>query len=108
MRDRSSIDVIAGVCTGTALVVMLLVSCRRPVPLDRELHGSIGRALAKESFRLLAPGGQMTLITRDTETFPQPALEILVKTFKREARRAGAGIVNIHLLQTDPLRPIDV
>jgi hypothetical protein len=108
MRNSRSIDVVAGACILTAGLGVLIASCERAAPLDRELHSAIGQALAQESVHLLGPGGRLTVITRDTEAFPQPALDLLFKSFKREAARAHAQIGDVHLIQTDPLRPIDV
>jgi hypothetical protein len=108
MRNSSGIDILAGICLTGALATILFVS-REPSPgLDRALHTAIGRALAKETLSLLGPGGKITLISRDTETFRQPALEVLLKSFQREIRHAHVSIAKTQLLQTDPLRPIDV
>jgi hypothetical protein len=108
MRNSSGIDILAGLCLTGALATILFVSRESSPGLDRALHAAIGRALAKETLGLLGPGGKITLISRDTETFRQPALEVLLKSFQREIRRAHVTIAKAQLLQTDPLRPIDV
>lgn len=108
MRNSSGIDILAGLCLTGALAAIVFVS-REPSPgLDRALHAAIGRALAKETLSLLGPAGKITLISRDTETFRQPALEVLLKSFQREIRHAHGTIAKTELLQMDPLRPIDV
>jgi hypothetical protein len=76
--------------------------------LDRKLHSAIGRVLAKEALSALRPGGQITVITRDTEAFPQPALDILLESFQDEVRRAAGISVGTQTIQLDPLRPVEV
>jgi len=108
MRNRRSIDTIAILSAAAALVVMVLSSCEFAPRIDRRLHAEIGKALAKEALSLLGAGGQITVITRDTVTFRQPTLDILMKSFQREVRRAGRTIASTQLVQADPLRPADV
>jgi len=48
------------------------------------------------------------VITRDTEAFPQPALDILLKSFQQEVRRSGEIHVETQTIQLDPLRPVEV
>jgi hypothetical protein len=76
--------------------------------VDRRLHSDIGRALAREALRVLPPGGQITVITRDTAAFPQPALDILLRSFLQEIHREADVAVATHALQLDPLRPVEV
>src|SRR5207248_1548227 len=59
-----------------ALVAALFFFTSLPVPVDRKLHEKIGTALAVEAASLLRPGGKITVISRDTRAFPQPALDI--------------------------------
>ena len=75
MRNRNSTDIVAIVTTSAALAAIFLSSWEFGPRVDRKLHSEIGRVLAKEALSLLRPGGQITVITRDTETFPQPALD---------------------------------
>ena len=106
MRNRRSIQLAAVLAGSAALGVMFLSSCEFGPRMDRALHAEIGKALAKEAVRLLGPGRQIKLITRDSEAFPQPALDVLRDSFKREVHRAGATIVATQTIQTDPLRPV--
>ncbi|MCI0534915.1 MAG: hypothetical protein L0Z50_06785 [Verrucomicrobiales bacterium] len=108
MRNRRSTELIALASAVVASVTFFLASCEFLPRLDRKLHAAIGKALAKEAIALLGNGGQLTLITRDTEEFPQPALDVLLASFRREVRRTDAKITATHLVQADPLRPVDV
>src|SRR5437667_3858668 len=108
MRNRISTDIVAILTASTALAAIILSSWEFGPPVDRKLHSEIGRVLAKEALSLLRPGGQITVITRDTEAFPQPALDVLLKTFQQEIRRAGDIKVGIQIVQLDPLRPVEV
>jgi phosphoribosylaminoimidazole carboxylase (NCAIR synthetase) len=92
-----------------AAAVTLFLSCWEFRPrIDRTMHAAIGKALAREAISLSQPVSQITLITRDTEEFPQPALDVLLASFKREVRRAQIKIAAMQLVQADPLRPLDV
>src|SRR5437867_3072757 len=108
MLNRNSTDIVAILAAGTAFAAIFLFSWRFGPAVDRKLHSDIGRVLAKEALSLLRPGGQITVITRDTEAFPQPALDILLKTFQQEIRRAGDIKVGTQFIQLDPLRPVEV
>lgn len=108
MRNRRSTELIALLSAAAASVTIFLSSCEFAPRINRTLHAAIGKALAKEALSLLGPGGQITVITRDTEAFPQPAMDVLLASFRREVRRADATIAATQLVQADPLRPVDV
>src|SRR5687767_7849330 len=108
MRNRRSTEIITLLSSAAALVTLFLSSCELPPRTDRKLHASIGKALAKEALRLLGTGGQITVITRDTEAFPQPALDILLASFERAVRREDVIIAEVQSVQADPLRLVDV
>src|SRR5881394_1370834 len=108
MHNRNSTDIVAIVTTSAALAAIFLSASEFGPRVDRKLHSEIGRVLAKEALSLLRPGGQITVITRDTEAFPQPALDIMLGSFQQEVRRAGDFNVGIQTLQLDPLRPVEV
>jgi hypothetical protein len=75
---------------------------------DRTVHADLGRTLAREALKRLGSGGGITVLCRDTTTFPQPAMDIAVDAFEREVRRAGAVLKATKTLQEDPLRPPQV
>jgi len=108
MRNRHSTDLVSILTASAACAAIFLSSWEFGAPVDRKLHSEIGRALAKETLSLLRPGGQITVITRDTEAFPQPAMDILLKSFQQEIRRAGDYKVGTQTIQLDPLRPVEV
>src|SRR5438552_18676129 len=108
MLNRNSTDIVAILAAGTAFAAIFLFSWRFGPAVERKLHSDIGRVLAKEALSLLRPGGQITVITRDTEAFPQPALDILLKSFEQEVHRERETPVGTLTLQLDPLRPVEV
>jgi hypothetical protein len=108
MRNRNSIDILAILTASAAFAVIFLSSWEFGPPLDRKLPSEIGRVLAKEALSLLHPSGQITVITRDTEAFPQPTLDILLKSFEQEIRRGSDCHVGTQTIQLDPLRPVEV
>ena len=108
MRNRKSTDLVAILIAGTALGLTVLYCRGFGPPVDWKLHSEIGRALAKEAVSLSRPGGQIIVLTRDTEAFRQPALDILLKSFHKEVRRAGDYTIATQSFQLDPLRPVEV
>ena len=76
--------------------------------MNARLHEGIGRALAQEAMKLLAPGGSLTVVTRDTTTFPQPAVDRAMASFRQELRQSGVMIAAVQAIQVDPLRPVEV
>lgn len=108
MKNR---PVISGVAV--AVVVAALLSLAGswvvwPPRVDTRIHQEIGRALAEEALKLRGPQGQVTLILRDTSSFPQPAADLARASFEQDLKRAGAPLRAVHLLQEDPLRPPQV
>ena len=108
MRNRASIDTTAILITGAALAAMVVSLFEFGPHVDRDLHRVIGKALAKEALSVLKPGGKISVIARDIATFRHPGMEILLNSFTREVRRAGAVVASTHFVQVDPLRPVEV
>jgi hypothetical protein len=108
MRNRRSTEITAVLIASTAAVAIFFVTCESSPRIDGRLHAAIGKALGKEALGLLRASGQITIITRDNKTFPQPALDLLLASFKREVGRAGGTIAAIKSIQADPLRPLAV
>ena len=47
-------------------------------------------------------------MTRDTGTFPQPALDLALGSFTQAIRKSGGSAPAVQALQVDPLRPVQV
>ena len=105
--SHKPIAVFAGLVAGVALVIAFTLAGEFPPRFDSELHQEIGRALAKEVSELAPNGAQVTLITRDTSVFKQPALDLLAASFKKELSRTKGTLSATHPLQVDPLRPLE-
>lgn len=82
----------------------------RPLPPRGSLSvaEAAGVALARQALEVGAAAPHVTLITRDTDTFPQPALDALSAAFKSELRRGGGVLDSVQRIQVDPLRPLEV
>ena len=91
-----------------ALAALVAVVVELPPRIDRKLHTAIGAALAKEALSLLGQNGRITVISRDTESFPQPAIDALMEGFERQVRAGGGVIAATQRIQSDPLRPVEV
>src|SRR6185369_13349222 len=71
-------------------------------------HAAVGTVLAQQTLSLLKPGGQITVISRDTASFQNPATDILFAALSKALKRGGVKIAAIESLQVDPLRPVSV
>jgi hypothetical protein len=71
-------------------------------------HEASGRLMAEQALALLAPGGQITVIARDTTTFKNPASDLQLASFRKIISSAKAAIRSVDALQVDPLRPVEV
>lgn len=109
MRDSKVIQAVAAIVTVGALAAMAVAGRGGFGPsINTEPHRAIGAELARQTLSLLKPSGQITVITRDTAAFQNPASDLLLDSFQRELRRAHASISDIQKLQVDPLRLIAV
>jgi hypothetical protein len=75
---------------------------------DAASYEASGRLMAQQALALLEPGGEITVLARDTTTFKNPASDIQLDSFRKTIERAHATIGDVHKLQVDPLRPIAV
>jgi hypothetical protein len=91
-----------------ALLGMLAVFGHWPPRPNGGLHRTIGVNLAKQALALCGSTGQVLVITRDTETFRQPALDLLLDAFQKEIRHTLGKPAAVRRLQVDPLRPVEV
>jgi hypothetical protein len=64
--------------------------------------------MAQEALARLQPSGQITVITRDTSSFKNPATDIQMASFRKALGQGHATIRSVHALQVDPLRPVEV
>jgi hypothetical protein len=101
--EKLSLLVILGALTGAGVA-----SGHWPPRPDSGLHKAIGLRLARQALDLCGATGQILVITRDTEAFPQPALELLLSSFQREVKRASGKPAALRRLQVDPLRPLEI
>lgn len=108
MRNSVAIGTCAGLITAAALGVLFGSITTWPPRTDRAPHEAAGRILAEEALRRLGQGGRLTVITRDTSDFKQPAADILFASLKRTVGRANATIAAVQALEVDPLRLIEV
>lgn len=108
MSSRRAIEIIAvvsGLAAGLALWATLWHAPPRP---DRALATAIGETLAREALQFTRPGGRVTVITRDTSEFKQPAMDVTLRALRRGLERGGVATVTKQTIQLDPLRPVEV
>jgi hypothetical protein len=108
MRNSKVTEIVCGLAAVGALAVLLLSTWELPPRTPATIHEAIGKALVKEALSLVGSGGQIIVISRDTEAFPQPAAKILFETVEREIRKANIPISVPQQISVDPLRPVQV
>jgi hypothetical protein len=109
MRNSKVIGSMASmVVIGGLTAIVLVLRGGFPPRLDSKPHQAVGWFMARQALSLLKPGGQITIIARDTAAFKNPAADIQLASFKKSLRKAQATIRSSLLLQTDPLRPLEV
>src|SRR5579872_1906755 len=109
MRDNKVIGAAAGVVAlGSALALVFSLSSGFGPHIDPAPYQAVGRVLARQSLAFLKPGGRVTVITRDTLSFQNPATDCQLASFRKELGKAGVKIDSLRALQIDPLRPTTV
>lgn len=96
------------VAFGSALTLLFSLSDGFGPRLDAAPYEATGRVLARQALGLLKPGGQVTVITRDTVSFQNPATDYQMAGFRKELAKTGIKIDTVQTLQIDPLRPTAV
>lgn len=108
MKNRPVVNWLAGAVLTVALAALGLHLRGAPPPVDRRIHEAIGQALARQAVELLGPGGTVIAITRDTSSFPQPAIDVSRDAFEKELHRSKVTIQTVHAIEEDPLRAVQV
>ena len=103
------IGTLAALATLAAWVVIFLSLHGGLGPrIDSRPHEATGWVMAQEALTRLQPSGQITVITRDTSAFKNPATDIQMASFRKALGQAHAAMPSVHALQVDPLRPVEV
>ena len=108
MKNRPVVNWLAGAVLIASLAALGLHQQGTPPPVDRRIHEAVGQALARQAVELLGPGGTVTALTRDTASFPQPAIDLSRGAFEKELRRAKVTLQTVQTFEEDPLRPVQV
>jgi hypothetical protein len=93
---------------GAAAALVLTVTGGSGPRLEPGPFREAGRVLAQQTLSELKPGGLLTVITRDTAAFQNPASDVLLKSFRNELSRSGVKIDATQAIEIDPLRPVSV
>jgi hypothetical protein len=109
IRDSKTIAVIAGsTALGSWALIYFTAHGGGGPGINPKPHEAAGSVLAQQALTLLKPGGQITVIARDTSTFKNPASDILLRSFRKTIEQGGGSVASLQLLQVDPLRPVEV
>src|SRR5262249_110499 len=108
-RESKVITSIAGLVTLGGVVTIYLTARGGFGPrMDPKPHEAAGQVLAQQALALLKPGGEITVLARDTSAFRNPAVDVVVQSFREGIQRAHGSIKTVQRLQVDPLRPVEV
>jgi len=107
MRNRKAIDALSLSAIFISAGIIALSVWALPPKVDSKLFSEIGIVLARQALELLPSGGEIVIIARETETYPQPAMDVSLKEVQKQARRAGVN-VTVKRIQLDPLRSVEV
>lgn len=109
MRPNRPITIIAAVAALSSWVAIALQLSNGFGPrFEPAVPREIGRVLADQAAARLKSGGTITVITRDTLSFKNPASDALLESFRAELRSKNAKIDQLETIQIDPLRPVAV
>jgi len=108
-RDSKAVVVIAAITALASWALIYFTAHGGFGPgINPKPHEAAGYVLAQQALSLLKPGGQITVIARDTSAFKNPASDILLKNLRKTIQQGGGSISSVQLLQVDPLRPVEV
>lgn len=106
MRDNKAIGALSGVAAlSSAVALVYSVSGGLGPHINASGFETTGQALARQTLAFLKPAGHVTVITRDTVAFQNPASDRVLSGFRRELARGGVKIDTFQAIQIDPLRP---
>ncbi len=107
MGNRKSIDALSIGVICVAISIAVLSIWNLPPKWEKTLYARVGQVLAEEAIAAAGPNGEIVLIARDTEPYPQPAMETAVREIEKALDRAGLALTK-KLIALDPLRPVEV
>jgi hypothetical protein len=109
MGPRSpATSVLASLTTVGALLFLFFSLYEFPPRVNPKPHEALGQIVAQEAVKLLGPGGRVTLITRDTSVFKNPAIDLQIKSFSQTIKTLGGSVGQLISIKVDPLRIMSV
>ena len=108
MRNSRPIGLIAGLTLLAAVATILFSLYETPPRFQPQPHEAVGWVMARQALSFLKPGGHITVISRDTSVFKQPALDHQLASFQATLEKAHVAPATVQALQVDPLRPVEV
>ncbi len=108
MLSRSATEILAIAAIAVSVGALGLSFFPLPPRPEKSLQSAIGRNLAREALGMLGSGGRTVLICRDTDAFPHPATDLVIKGFRKELRRSKSPEAILRPIQLNPLKPMEV
>src|SRR2546428_457782 len=99
-KSKNVVAVLIMVVAWAFLAASLLVF---PPGINRKLHQAVGQVLAEETVRLLGAGGKVTVITRDTATYKNPATDAQLSGFKETLKKARVTVAATIASRLNPI-----
>ncbi len=108
MKDHPITTTVASLVLVGSLTALVLTLRGPSLRRDTGVQAEVGHALAREAVKHLGNGRRLTVLTRDTALFPQPAADQVLAGLTREVERAGIRVTEVQRFEVDPLRPTQV
>src|SRR5437867_625747 len=72
-------------------------------PFDPAPHKALGAVLAEEALKLRSGNGKIFVITRDTQTYVNPATDVQLESFRSAIKKGGATVALVRFARIVPI-----
>ena len=103
MKNDKAKNVVAGLVIIVAWAFLTVPLIAFPPGINRRSHQALGQVLAEEAVKLLGSGGKVTVITRDTITYKNPAMDAQLRGFHETLKKARVTVAATVALRLNPI-----
>lgn len=103
MKNDKSKNVVAALILVVAWGFLAVPLIGFSPAINRKPHQALGQVLAEEAGKLLGVGGKVTVITRDTTTFKNPAIDAQLDGFKETLKRDRITLAATIVTRLNPI-----
>jgi ABC-type sugar transport system substrate-binding protein len=103
MKNDKTKNVVAALIIVVAWASLAVPLVAFPPGINRKPHRALGQVLAEEAVKLLGNGGKVTVITRDTVTYKNPAIDAQNSGFNETLKKARVPVAARTALRLNPI-----